>query len=84
MEEKTIGTKIVLDAYDWRAHIGLTPTQEDDTMKDLALNYLALAANCERMANFTYFTEQTRDMHRKAAQQYRNRAAQALRATKGN
>ena len=22
MEEKTIGTKIVLDAYDWRAHIG--------------------------------------------------------------
>ena len=22
VEEKTIGTKIVLDAYDWRAHIG--------------------------------------------------------------
>ena len=53
-------------------------------MKDLALKYLALASDCERMANFTYFTEQTRDMHRKAAQQYRNRAAQALRATKGN
>ena len=36
-------------------------------MKDLALNHLALAANCERMANFTYFTEQTRDMHRNRA-----------------
>ena len=41
--------------------------KEDDTMKDLALKYLALASDCERMANFTYFTEQTRDMHRKAA-----------------
>ena len=53
-------------------------------MKALALNYLALAANCERMANYTYFTEQTRDTHRKAAQQYRNRAAKAFRAAKGN
>ena len=35
MEEKTIGTKIVLDAYDWRVHIGLTETQEDDTMVKL-------------------------------------------------
>ena len=27
--------KIVLDAYNWRVHIGLTETQEDDTMVKL-------------------------------------------------
>ena len=32
VEEKTIGTKIVLDAYDWRAYIGFIETQEDKTM----------------------------------------------------
>ena len=35
VEEKTIGTKIVLDAYTWRAHIGFIETQEDDTMVKL-------------------------------------------------
>ena len=32
-EEKTIGTKIVLDAYDWRAHIGGKATQEGTKMR---------------------------------------------------
>ena len=35
VEEKTIGTKIVLDAYNWRAHIGFIETQEDKTMVKL-------------------------------------------------
>lgn len=34
-EEKTIGTKIVLDAYNWRAYIGFMETQEDKTMVKL-------------------------------------------------
>ena len=35
MEEKTIGTKIVLDAYDWRAHIGgkATETRGNEMIK---------------------------------------------------
>ena len=35
VEEKTIGTKIVLDAYNWRAHIGGKATQEGKTMVKL-------------------------------------------------
>jgi hypothetical protein len=35
VEEKTIGTEIVLDAYDWRAHMWCTETQEDKTMVKL-------------------------------------------------
>ena len=35
VEEKTIGTKIVLDAYNWRAYIGFIETQEDKTMVKL-------------------------------------------------
>ena len=35
VEEKTIGTKIVLDAYNYRAYIGFMETQEDKTMVKL-------------------------------------------------
>ncbi len=48
VEEKTIGTKIVLDAYDWRAHIGLTETQEDKTMVKLTETQTLWGTTCRK------------------------------------
>ena len=35
-DKKTIGTKIVLDAYNWRAHIGGKATETRGTQDDKA------------------------------------------------
>lgn len=45
---------------------------------------LHLAANSERLANFAQFPEETRQMHKRAAQSWRNMAAAELRKIPAN